>query len=458
MDVMTTINDGRNMMVPSFARGLNILLVDYDTTSLMYLASMLEQYSYKVATTELASVALSMINEEEGRFKLVIANVNMPDMACLSFLRVLIKKEIPVILIASERSLSATSKALDEGASFFLEKPISFDDLKYLWQHVYKSRVKPRKGNREMWSNEKMIREASDLQYSTNYQRINVDPKGKNKQVMEAGQVVRVDEKSKGTKRSLYNYEVEKRKGKKAKQDSERTNYDDMKLIKDIEKELMSDNIEELEKEMFENNTSSGQKESRRFIWTPELHLKFTAALKALENRKARPKQILKLMNVPYLTQRQVASHLQIAISLTISVSFKKYKLTQAKRNAENGASTDLPSGKRSPRIHGNSKISGQPHEKMIKPSGCQRGLRSCSIAIGFGGQCSSGSMPNLGISPTDFTIPQNHEVNAVAISTPPAAGSVNQTEASTEFDNLAKLLDEEVEEFTGYRRWSKSK
>lgn len=78
---------------------------------------------------------------------------------------------------------------------------------------------------------------------------------------------------------------------------------------------------------------------------------------------------------------------LEIAILLTISVSFKKYKLAQAKRNAENGASAGLPSGNRPPHIRGNSKISGQPHEKkMIKSAGSQRGLRSCSIAIGFGG------------------------------------------------------------------------
>ena len=33
--------------VPNFARGLDILLVDHETASLMYLASLLEQYSFK---------------------------------------------------------------------------------------------------------------------------------------------------------------------------------------------------------------------------------------------------------------------------------------------------------------------------------------------------------------------------------------------------------------------------
>ncbi|RDY10566.1 Two-component response regulator ARR11, partial [Mucuna pruriens] len=45
--------------------------------------------------------------------------------------------------------------------------------------------------------------------------------------------------------------------------------------------------------------------DKRSTVWTPELHLKFTEAT------RARPKQILSWMNEPYLTVRQVASHLQ---------------------------------------------------------------------------------------------------------------------------------------------------
>lgn len=58
-------------------------------------------------------------------------------------------------------------------------------------------------------------------------------------------------------------------------------------------------------------------------------------------------------------------------------------------------------------------------------------------------GQSSSGTMPNSGKS-------SNQELNAVPISTPPAAGSVFQAQPSTEFENLAKLLEEEEEEFSG--------
>ncbi|GAV83532.1 Myb_DNA-binding domain-containing protein [Cephalotus follicularis] len=51
-----------------------------------------------------------------------------------------------------------------------------------------------------------------------------------------------------------------------------------------------------------------------RVVWNADLHLKFTAALSALGDTKARPKSILKMMNEPHLTQRQVASHLQVSL------------------------------------------------------------------------------------------------------------------------------------------------
>ncbi|KAM0983525.1 hypothetical protein TB2_010854 [Malus domestica] len=62
-----------------------------------------------------------------------------------------------------------------------------------------------------------------------------------------------------------------------------------------------------------ENKDCNGSSEDRRCrtIWTPELHLKFTVALSALGDKNARPKSILKWMNVPNITLPQVASHLQ---------------------------------------------------------------------------------------------------------------------------------------------------
>jgi SHAQKYF class myb-like DNA-binding protein len=68
---------------------------------------------------------------------------------------------------------------------------------------------------------------------------------------------------------------------------------------------------------------SAGQK--RRFVWTPELHQRFEAAVNALGLDIAKPKTILKLMNVDGLTKANIKSHLQ------------KYRCMMAKRSTDSG-------------------------------------------------------------------------------------------------------------------------
>ncbi|CAN6727749.1 unnamed protein product [Malus baccata var. baccata] len=160
--------------LPSFAHDLQILVVDHDTLSLMSTAATLKKYSFKeclvlpyfakrlftqfelatfgsqmskfsfkkelslffttwlitlslvaplVTTTALASVALSMIREQKDHYDLVMAN----------------------IIMSSEVNINVAKKALAEGACFFLQKPISLDDLKNVWQHVYRKVRNPRK-------------------------------------------------------------------------------------------------------------------------------------------------------------------------------------------------------------------------------------------------------------------------------------------------------------------------
>lgn len=52
---------------------------------------------YSVTVTVGAKDAVSMINQQEGKFDLVMAKSNMPDMDALSFLHLLHEKDIPII-------------------------------------------------------------------------------------------------------------------------------------------------------------------------------------------------------------------------------------------------------------------------------------------------------------------------------------------------------------------------
>ncbi|XP_022725014.1 putative two-component response regulator-like APRR6 [Durio zibethinus] len=296
--------------VPECARGLPILVVDHDTTSLMYLASMLEQYSYQVTTTEVTSVAVSMIRERKERFKLVMANINMDDINSVSFLGILIKMDIPIILMSSERSQNAAQKAIAYGACLHLEKPISLNDLQYLWQHVYRSDKDSMKKEasfgkesgatkkNEAATDAKPTAARNDHFRGIDMSTTTNDLKGEKTRIEQilAIEGLKHGGSSSKTKRS-YADEEEKR--------------NDKRKLHPTDSEERETASEEGGKEKKKNQSSCSRVRKSRLVWSQELHHKFTAAISALGDKNARPKLILKMMNEPNLTHRQVASHLQ---------------------------------------------------------------------------------------------------------------------------------------------------
>ncbi|KAI7998803.1 Two-component response regulator ORR23 [Camellia lanceoleosa] len=127
----------RRRLIPEASRGLRVLLVDEDTSSLRDIASVLDEQFYKVTTIELASVALSMIQRAD-QFDLVMADTNMRGMDIFTFLSgILLKTDMPVIFMSSNDNMDMARKALIEGACFFFQKPIREQDL----INKYKERV-----------------------------------------------------------------------------------------------------------------------------------------------------------------------------------------------------------------------------------------------------------------------------------------------------------------------------
>ncbi|KAL3654444.1 hypothetical protein CASFOL_004125 [Castilleja foliolosa] len=123
--------------VPMPFRGLRVLLVDNDTSTLLNLAKELEKFSYRVTTTELATVALSILRERKDCFDLIMADTNMLEMDIFKFINnVQLIKDLPNILMFKELNKDMVKEALIKGACFCMEKPISSKNLKNLWQHV----------------------------------------------------------------------------------------------------------------------------------------------------------------------------------------------------------------------------------------------------------------------------------------------------------------------------------
>ena len=59
-----------------------------------------------------------------------------------------------------------------------------------------------------------------------------------------------------------------------------------------------------------------------RLVWTPQLHKRFVDAVAHLGIKNAVPKTIMQLMSVDGLTRENVASHLQVGLSIYFYAMF----------------------------------------------------------------------------------------------------------------------------------------
>lgn len=268
--------------------------------------------------------------------------------------------------MSSERNDNLARKALDEGACYFLQKPVSLEDLKFVWQHVYrKSVINPMKESRKekrekkknhgkesrgvkiieiddvsrASANGNIIKETGDVCRRC-YEVITIkevagvsrppnegnkfkeaggvygsatmhnsdgiysgymitDPKGKKKKHVSLrnenhakdlqsccaeGSITKEQKKQGGSKtKRLRNEEEEQRQEKRTKINFESKSSGSVKV-----------NEEDRERK----DDSNGSTDRKRVVWTPELHLKFTAAISTLGDKS----------NFPFLRKNQIPS------------------------------------------------------------------------------------------------------------------------------------------------------
>ncbi|XVF84725.1 hypothetical protein PTKIN_Ptkin17bG0061400 [Pterospermum kingtungense] len=189
--------------------------------------------------------------------------------------------------MSSETSKNVAKKAIAYGACLHLQKPISLNDLKYLWQHVHRNdkdcMTKTRSCGKEFRATK--INDAATKPKPADVARndqFNCITRLKKTCMQHKGS-------SSKTKRSYDDDDEEKRNDKRIKSKHDPTDSERRETT----------------------GTKSKQSSSSRLVWDKELHHKFIAAVNALGDKNARPKSILRMMNEPNLSLRQVASHLQ---------------------------------------------------------------------------------------------------------------------------------------------------
>ncbi|GMP88154.1 hypothetical protein CsSME_00040235 [Camellia sinensis var. sinensis] len=237
----------------AFPAGLRVLVVDDDLVWLRILEKMLKKCSYEVTTCCLAREALDLLRERKDGFDIVISDVNMPDMDGFKLLEhVGLEMDLPVIMMSVDGETSRVMRGVQHGACDYLLKPIRMKELRNIWQHVFR----------------KKIHEVRDIENLDCFEEIQMMRYGTDQS--DDGHLFSGGDLTSGKKR------------------------------KDVENKADDKDF---------SDASSAKK--ARVVWTVDLHQKFVKAVNQIGFDKVGPKKILDLMNVPWLTRENVASHLQ---------------------------------------------------------------------------------------------------------------------------------------------------
>ncbi|KAL8502554.1 hypothetical protein ACS0TY_021623 [Phlomoides rotata] len=240
--------------IENFPVGLRVLAVDDDQTCLKLLETLLRRCQYHVTTTSQARVALDMLRRDKDNYDLVISDVHMPDMDGFRLLELVgLEMDLPVIMLSGNSDPKLVMKGVTHGACDYLVKPIRIEELRNIWQHVFRRKKLDTKSQ-------------SKSTDQANAHQISGDDHG-------SPLTGNTDQSGKFTRKR-----------------------------KDEE-----DESEDMGNECDDPNA---QKKAR-VVWSIDLHRKFVAAVNQLGIEKAVPKRILDLMNVDGLTRENVASHLQ---------------------------------------------------------------------------------------------------------------------------------------------------
>ncbi|XP_054813435.1 two-component response regulator-like APRR7 isoform X2 [Prosopis cineraria] len=121
---------------------LKVLLVENDNSTRHVVTALLCNCCYEVIEAANGLQAWKMLEDITNHIDLILTEVAMP---CLSGIGLLSKimghqtrKNIPVIMMSSHDSMGLVFKCLSKGAVDFLVKPLRKNELKNLWQHVWR--------------------------------------------------------------------------------------------------------------------------------------------------------------------------------------------------------------------------------------------------------------------------------------------------------------------------------
>ncbi|KAI4334458.1 hypothetical protein L6164_019151 [Bauhinia variegata] len=123
-------------------RSIKVLLVEDDDSTRHVVGALLRNCSYEVTAVLDGLQAWQILEDPSNHIDLILTEVAMPFLCGMGLLCKIMShktlKNIPVIMMSSHDSMGIVFKCLSKGAADFLVKPIRRNELKNLWQHVWR--------------------------------------------------------------------------------------------------------------------------------------------------------------------------------------------------------------------------------------------------------------------------------------------------------------------------------
>ncbi|GMJ03040.1 pseudo-response regulator 7 [Hibiscus trionum] len=123
-------------------RTVTVLLVENDDSTRHVVTALLRNCSYEVIEAANGLQAWKILEDLTNHIDLVLTEVVTPGLPGIVLLSKIVNhkthKNIPVIMMSSQDSMNVVFKCLSKGAVDFLVKPIRKNELKNLWQHVWR--------------------------------------------------------------------------------------------------------------------------------------------------------------------------------------------------------------------------------------------------------------------------------------------------------------------------------
>ncbi|KAL8246060.1 hypothetical protein R6Q59_007276, partial [Mikania micrantha] len=234
---------------------IKVLVVHHKNNLVAYVGDLLHSTFFEVTCVDHSIEAIRLLSEKKSDYDLILITHDIRDMDIHTFLRQTKDKDVLPIVMSDQEDDAFILEVFKSGAFLVLKTPLTKDALRRMRQDVIRKRMHEQGKRDNKVMNLKIVAPEMD---------------------------------------------IEKRFGSKWKDGGEQ--------MKEVDQSTLDSNPLS---ESSSDNGNDGLKKRKWMEWTPTLCETFDKARTQLGEGRCHPTEIHKLMNVPGLTKRQVASHLQ---------------------------------------------------------------------------------------------------------------------------------------------------